>query len=134
MSPVQHFRQHLPNLLTLCNLALGFLSVVFAFENRLIFASWLILLAALFDFLDGFFAKLLGAVSEMGKQLDSLADVISFGMAPAAVVFKLMAGSNWADSIVKYRKYTRHLLLSTTFPAVSSITAPKKHNFLLTWL
>jgi CDP-diacylglycerol--serine O-phosphatidyltransferase len=61
-----------------------------AFENQLLFASWLILLAALFDFLDGFAAKLLRAVSELGKQLDSLADIISFGMAPAAIVYKLM--------------------------------------------
>jgi CDP-diacylglycerol--serine O-phosphatidyltransferase len=90
MSPVQRLRQHLPNLLTLCNLALGFLSVVMAFENRLVLASWLILLAALFDFLDGFTAKLLGAVSELGKQLDSLADIISFGMAPAAITYRLM--------------------------------------------
>ena len=90
MSPVQSLRQHLPNLLTLCNLALGFLSVLMAFENQLLFASWLILLAALFDFLDGFAAKLLRAVSDLGKQLDSLADIISFGMAPAAIVYKLM--------------------------------------------
>jgi CDP-diacylglycerol--serine O-phosphatidyltransferase len=90
MSPIQPLRQHIPNLLTLCNLALGFGSVILAFENHLLFASWLILLSALFDFLDGFAAKLLGAVSEFGKQLDSLADIISFGMAPAAIVYKLM--------------------------------------------
>ena len=90
MSQIQPIRQHLPNLLTLCNLALGSLSVMMTFENHLMFASWLILLAALFDFLDGFTAKLLGAVSEFGKQLDSLADIISFGMAPASIVYKLM--------------------------------------------
>jgi CDP-diacylglycerol--serine O-phosphatidyltransferase len=90
MSRIQPLRQHLPNLLTLCNLAMGFLSVIMAFENRLLFASWLILAAALFDFLDGFTAKLLDAVSELGKQLDSLADIISFGMAPAAILYNLM--------------------------------------------
>lgn len=90
MIRIQPLRQHLPNLLTLCNLALGFLSVIMAFENHLLFASWLILLAALFDFLDGFAAKMLGAISEFGKQLDSLADIISFGMAPASIVYKLM--------------------------------------------
>jgi CDP-diacylglycerol--serine O-phosphatidyltransferase len=90
MSRIQPLRQHIPNLLTLCNLALGFGSVIMAFENHLLFASWLILLAALFDFLDGFAAKLLGAISELGKQLDSLADIISFGMAPASIVYKLM--------------------------------------------
>lgn len=90
MSRIQPLRQHLPNLLTLCNLALGFGSVIMAFENHLLFASWLILLATLFDFLDGFTAKLLGAVSELGKQLDSLADIISFGMAPAFIIYRLM--------------------------------------------
>ena len=90
MSRIQPLRQQLPNLLTLCNLAMGFLSVLMAFENRLLFASWLILAAALFDFLDGFAAKLLGAISELGKQLDSLADIISFGMAPAAILYNLM--------------------------------------------
>ncbi len=90
MSQIHPLRQHLPNLLTLCNLALGFLSVVMAFENQLLFASWLILIAAMFDFLDGFAAKMLRAVSEFGKQLDSLADIISFGMAPAAILYKLM--------------------------------------------
>ncbi len=90
MSRIQPLRQHIPNLLTLCNLAFGFVSVLLAFENHLLFASWLILLSALFDFLDGFAAKLLGAVSEFGKQLDSLADIISFGMAPGAIVYKLM--------------------------------------------
>ena len=68
MSQIHPLRQHLPNLLTLCNLALGFLSVVMAFENQLLFASWLILIAALFDFLDGFAAKMLRAISELGKQ------------------------------------------------------------------
>jgi CDP-diacylglycerol--serine O-phosphatidyltransferase len=90
MSPVKLLRQHLPNILTLCNLALGFLAVLMALENQLQFACWLILLAALFDFLDGFAAKLLKAESELGKQLDSLADIISFGMAPAALVYMLM--------------------------------------------
>ncbi len=90
MSQIQPLRQHLPNLLTLCNLAIGILSVLMAFENHIVFASWLILLASVFDFLDGFTAKLLGAVSDFGKQLDSLADIISFGMAPASIVYKLM--------------------------------------------
>ena len=90
MSRIHPLRQHLPNLLTMCNLALGSMSVIMAFENQLLFASWLILMAALFDFLDGFAAKLLRAVSEFGKQLDSLADIISFGMAPASIVYKLM--------------------------------------------
>ena len=61
-----------------------------AMENQLAFASWLILLAALLDFLDGFLARMLKAGSPLGRQLDSFADLVSFGMAPAAIVYKLM--------------------------------------------
>ena len=82
--------KHIPNTITLCNLAAGFLAVIMAFENQLQFAACLILLATLLDFLDGFLARLLDAMSEMGKQLDSFADLISFGMAPAILAYKLM--------------------------------------------
>jgi len=82
--------KHIPNTITLCNLAVGFLAVIMAFENQLLFAGILVLISAVLDFLDGFLAKLLDAVSEMGKQLDSLADIISFGMAPAVLVYKLL--------------------------------------------
>jgi CDP-diacylglycerol--serine O-phosphatidyltransferase len=61
-----------------------------AFENQLLFSGILILIAAVLDFLDGFMAKMLDAISEVGKQLDSLADIISFGMAPASLVYKLL--------------------------------------------
>ena len=82
--------KHIPNTLTLCNLAAGFLSVLMAFENQMQFAALLILFAALIDFLDGFLARVMNAMSEMGKQLDTLADLISFGMAPAVLAFKLL--------------------------------------------
>ena len=82
--------KHIPNTVTLLNLAAGFLSVLMAFENQLQFAALLVLVAALLDFLDGALAKLLDAVSDLGKQLDSLADIISFGMAPSVLAYKLI--------------------------------------------
>jgi CDP-diacylglycerol--serine O-phosphatidyltransferase len=82
--------RHIPNIITLCNLAIGVLAVLMALENQVIFASWLILAAALLDFLDGFLARILDAASELGKQLDSFADLVSFGMAPSALAYKLM--------------------------------------------
>ncbi|MFC2114989.1 CDP-alcohol phosphatidyltransferase family protein [Bacteroidota bacterium] len=88
---------HIPNIITLCNLAIGALAVLMALENQVVFASWLILLAALLDFLDGFLARALDAMSMIGKQLDSLADLISFGMAPTAIVYKLMEFSIRGD-------------------------------------
>ncbi len=95
MNSRQSLPEHIPGLVTLCNLATGFLSVLMAFENHLLFAGWLILLAAVLDFLDGLLARLLNAASETGKQLDSLADIVSFGVAPAAIVFRMMELILW---------------------------------------
>ena len=89
--------RHIPNIITLCNLAIGVLAVWMALENQVLFASWLILLGAVLDFLDGFMARILKASSQLGKQLDSFADLISFGMAPSAVVYKLMEYSIRGD-------------------------------------
>lgn len=85
-----HIKKHIPNALTSLNLACGFIASIQVFEGALITAAWLIILAALFDFSDGTAARLLNARSEMGKQLDSLADLISFGVAPALILFQLL--------------------------------------------
>jgi CDP-diacylglycerol--serine O-phosphatidyltransferase len=79
-----------PNSITSLNVLSGSLSVVFAFEGNLVLAGILILLAAVFDFFDGMSARLLKAYSPMGKELDSLADMISFGLAPAVILHVLM--------------------------------------------
>lgn len=81
--------KYIPNLFTLSNLVLGLLSIALAVSGYIDLASYCILLAALLDFCDGFFARLLDASSEIGKQLDSLADLVSFGVAPAFIVFHL---------------------------------------------
>lgn len=83
MSPVKN----IPNTLTLINLVAGCLSIVSTFEGNLLLASYLILIASIFDFLDGFTARLLKAYSPLGKELDSLADLVSFGVAPAAILY-----------------------------------------------
>ena len=82
--------KYIPNTLTLINLFLGCLSIVSAFEGNLILAGYLILIAAVFDFLDGFAARLLKAYSPIGKDLDSLSDLVSFGVAPSVIVFHLL--------------------------------------------
>lgn len=82
--------KNIPNFITSLNLAAGFTAVIFASNGNLTMASWLILAAMLFDFLDGFSARLLKAWSETGKELDSLADVVSFGVAPAFIIYKLL--------------------------------------------
>jgi CDP-diacylglycerol--serine O-phosphatidyltransferase len=82
--------KHIPNIITLANLLCGCLSIVATFNGHIITAGFLIFLAAIFDFLDGFSARLLKAYSDLGKQLDSLADVVSFGVAPAMIAFQIM--------------------------------------------
>ena len=82
-----NIKQHIPNILTLLNLSAGCMGIVAAFNGDLFTASYLIWLAALFDFLDGFAARLLEVSSEIGKQLDSLADMVTFGVLPAIIFF-----------------------------------------------
>jgi len=85
--------KHIPNTITSLNLVSGFISIIFILNGDLITASWLILAAMIFDFLDGFSARLLKSYSAIGKELDSLADVVSFGVAPGLIIFKLLAES-----------------------------------------
>ncbi len=100
--------KHIPNLFTLLNLVLGCMAIVFILQNGIVvledargtqlihmpekiwMASLCIGLAGLVDFLDGFVARLFKASSEMGKQLDSLADVVSFGVAPGMILYQFL--------------------------------------------
>lgn len=83
-------RKHIPNALTCCNLLCGCVGIVLVFEGRLLLAPYLIWLAAIFDFLDGFAARLLKVSSPIGGELDSLADNITFGLLPAVIVFAMV--------------------------------------------
>ena len=80
----------IPNLLTLSNLFCGALAVVSALEGDLVRVFWLVMLSAVFDFFDGFSARLLNQYSALGVQLDSLADMVSFGLVPSTVVFSIL--------------------------------------------
>ena len=82
--------KHIPNLITSLNLASGFIAIIFIANGDTVTGCWLILTAMIFDFLDGFSARLLKAYSAIGKELDSLADVVSFGVAPAFIIYKLL--------------------------------------------
>ncbi|MBN1413781.1 MAG: CDP-diacylglycerol--serine O-phosphatidyltransferase [Bacteroidales bacterium] len=83
-------KPHIPNFFTCLNLFSGCLSIVYATGEDLKLAGIFIIIAALFDFADGWLARLLNGYSEFGKQLDSLADVVSFGVAPSFIVYKLL--------------------------------------------
>lgn len=79
-------KQHIPNAITCLNLLSGCVGVILAIKGCYYGVACCVALSALFDFLDGFMARLLGAYSPMGKELDSLADLVSFGLAPALLV------------------------------------------------
>lgn len=81
--------RHIPNAVTCCNLFAGCIASVYAFQGDYQTAILFIILGAVFDFFDGMLARLLDARSPIGKDLDSLADDVSFGFAPAAIVFSL---------------------------------------------
>lgn len=90
-------KKHIPNAITCCNLLCGCMATYFAFQGAinpgpyfLIVAFCFIIGGAVFDFFDGFTARLLGVSSPIGKELDSLADVITFGLSPAAIVFAVL--------------------------------------------
>lgn len=84
--------RHLPNTITCLNLISGGMAVIFAFRDDFDSALGFVILAAVFDFLDGFTARLLHAYSETGKELDSLSDVVSFGLAPSLILYNYLEG------------------------------------------
>ncbi len=86
-------KRHIPNLITLLNVFFGCVAVVFAVLNRLELAALFVFLGILCDFLDGLAARLLDVQSELGVQLDSLADMITSGLVPGIVMFQLLAMS-----------------------------------------
>ena len=71
-------RKHIPNFITLLNLTAGALSIISIIEGYILYACYFIMVASILDFLDGFFAKLLKVQSELGKQLDSFSDLVSY--------------------------------------------------------
>jgi len=83
-------KQHIPNLLTCGNLVAGCLSILFLTENMPLKAAVMVFVAGLFDFLDGFAARLLKAHTPIGADLDSLSDMVSFGVAPGFIMCWLM--------------------------------------------
>ncbi len=107
-STVDYYMKQIPNLFTLLNLVFGCIAIILILQpgetittvdqgnliinlpEKIMYASFFIFAAGLVDFLDGFLARLMKASSEMGKQLDSLSDVVTFGVAPAMIMYQLL--------------------------------------------
>jgi CDP-diacylglycerol--serine O-phosphatidyltransferase len=100
-------KNHVPNAITCLNLFSGCIAVVMAFRGLFFYALLFVILAAVFDFFDGFAARLLHASSPIGKELDSLADMVSFGVAPSVVVFTQLS---WLDGAGKFLPFGAFLI------------------------
>ncbi|MFK5957302.1 MAG: CDP-alcohol phosphatidyltransferase family protein [Lutibacter sp.] len=114
------FKKHIPNLITLLNLLSGTIAVYFAAKDQLILAAFFVFLGIFLDFFDGFAARLLNVQAELGKQLDSLADVVTSGVAPGIIMFQLLLKSvhnQWVNDLscevgnwITFEEYHLHWL------------------------
>lgn len=97
--------KNIPNSITCLNLLSGCFACIFAFQGQYDWVALCIGLSALFDFLDGMAARLLHAYSPLGKELDSLADLISFGLAPGLMMMHLMAYNSTFHGMAEYQSW-----------------------------
>ena len=116
-------KKHIPNLITLLNLGCGTVAIVFALEGQWQWAVYLLLIAAGFDFLDGLAARLLNAYSETGKQLDSLADMVTFGVLPALFIYTIFKQQFLVSGTEGFPQMIQWLMLFSVVvvPAFSAI-------------
>jgi len=95
-------KKHIPNAITCANLFSGCIGIVYAFNGALEIAAYFVLLSGIFDFFDGLVARALNVKSPIGKELDSLADMVSFGFLPGVVLFKLLSSSDYNSELLPY--------------------------------
>lgn len=100
-----NLKKHIPNLITLLNLLCGCIALVFAGEANFEMAFFFVCLGIFFDFFDGFFARLFHVSSPLGLQLDSLADMVTSGVVPGFVLFKMLSNSVNSDPSLIYLPY-----------------------------
>lgn len=113
------FTRPIPNTLTCLNLFSGCIACVMAFEAKYELALVFIILSAAFDFFDGMAARLLGAYSAIGKDLDSLADNVSFGVAPSLIVFSLFKEMHYPAAMESISAFFPYLaFLTSVFSAL----------------
>ena len=105
--------KHIPNTLTSCNLISGCIAIVFALNANFSMALTFIVVGAVFDFFDGMSARLLGVSSPIGKELDSLADVVTFGVAPSSMIYSLLLildKTGWNDTLAALVPYVAFVM------------------------
>ena len=117
-------KKHIPNIVTLLNLSSGCFAILLAFNGHLKEAAAMVLLASVFDFFDGMVAKLLHVKSDVGKELDSLADVISFGVAPAIIMYHLFVMTG-ISTFTCYGIYIIPAIISFLYPCFAALRLAK---------
>lgn len=125
-------KKHIPNSVTCLNLFSGCLGIVFAFQGNLLWASYAIVIAAVFDFFDGMLARLLKAYSDIGKELDSLADMVSFGVLPSVIIYQLFARSPQPETGAEFLSYSAFIIavFSALRLAKFNIDTRQSENFI----
>jgi CDP-diacylglycerol--serine O-phosphatidyltransferase len=103
-------KKHLPNAITCANLFSGCVGIVLAFKGELIAASYAIFLSAIFDFFDGLASRVLKSFSGIGKDLDSLADMVSFGVLPAVIMYQLFLQAHQIDKVSVWLNFIAFLI------------------------
>src|SRR6201992_858548 len=103
-------KKHVPNAITCANLFSGCIGIVLAFKGELIGASYAIFLSAIFDFFDGLASRVLKSFSGIGKDLDSLADMVSFGVLPAVIMYQLFLEAHQIDKVSSWLNFAAFLI------------------------
>ena len=116
-------KKHIPNMITCLNLLSGCIACVMALNNNCLWAFILIIIASVFDFFDGFAARLLKAYSSIGKELDSLADVVSFGVAPGMIIYVFLRDTLFSSYSSPF--FVNIALLAFLIPVFSALRLAK---------
>ena len=113
-------QKHIPNIITICNMCCGIIAILIAITGLvpLTYAAMFVCIGAAFDFFDGFTARLLNAYSAIGKELDSFADLITFGFAPATILFASMQHTIFGGTISDISEITSSPTLYSIYLAI----------------
>ena len=118
-------KKHIPNIITCCNLICGCIAVSAAFQHMFTASLLLILFGALFDFFDGMTARALGVSGRMGIELDSLADMVTFGVAPSAMLYMMFREVRYPEMIYSNFYFVLFPILGFLLAAFSALRLAK---------
>jgi CDP-diacylglycerol--serine O-phosphatidyltransferase len=123
-----NIKKHIPNAITCGNLLCGCFGIIATFNHRLDHAFYLVITAAILDFFDGFVARLLKVSSPIGKDLDSLADMVTFGVLPGFIMYQMLISVvvNSASSAQSYNSF--YSIIAFLIPVFSAIRLAKFNN------